>query len=210
MTVRSVYDDIQAQIIANDVPEAHYFRDYEGHYEWIAGQVIQMSPVTEQHNELQLYLVNLLQFYFQLRPIGVFRYDPFVMRMAARQQNRQPDIQIILGENQANLTPAYMNGVADICVEIVSPGSVVTDRGIKFKEYQEVGVHEYWLIDPQRTDAQFYELNKEGVYVPQTLQNDSYQTARLPGLRLHVPTLWHDPLPEPVDRLTMIQKMLDE
>jgi Uma2 family endonuclease len=210
MTVRSVYDDIQAQIVAENVTEDVYFREYEGHYEWIAGKVIKMPPVTDEHSELQLYLVNLLQFYFHFRPIGVLRYDPFVMRMSELKQNRQPDIQMILGDNQENLTSTYMDGAADICVEIVSPGSVVTDRGIKFKEYQQVGVSEYWLIDPQRKEAHFYHLNDDGLYVPQALQNDMYQTERLPGLQLHIPAFWKDPLPDPMERVDTIRKMLDE
>jgi Uma2 family endonuclease len=51
-----------------------------------------------------------------------------------------------------------------LIVEIISPESSGRDRGEKFYEYEMAGVREYWLIDPQREQVEFYELNAEGRY----------------------------------------------
>ena len=40
-----------------------------------------------------------------------------------------------------------MNGAADICIEVISPESVIRDRGEKFEEYERGGVGEYWIFD---------------------------------------------------------------
>jgi Uma2 family endonuclease len=38
------------------------------------------------------------------------------------------------------------------------------DRGDKFVEYEAAGVREYWLIDPDRKQAEFYQLAETGRY----------------------------------------------
>ena len=121
--------------------------------------------------------------------------------------NRQPDIQVILNENTKNLKETYMDGAADICIEVVSLASVSNDRGVKFEEYQLGGVTEYWIIDPLRKEALFYRLDDK-VYKPQPLQDDRYATPQLPQLQLHVPTLWEDELPDMRDILQAVEKML--
>lgn len=90
-----------------------------------------------------------------------------------------------------------MDGPADICVEVVSPGSVGIDYGEKLEEYEAGGVREYWIIDPQRRRGSFNRLNDETLYADVTPKADTvYTTPLLPQLQLHVPTLWQDDLPD--------------
>ena len=46
----------------------------------------------------------------------------------------------------------------DLAVEVVSPESVDRDEDEKFREYAKAGVREYWLINPMRQAADFFEL----------------------------------------------------
>ena len=50
----------------------------------------------------------------------------------------------------------YLDGPADVVVEIISPESRLRDRGEKFAEYEMGGVREYWLIDSERHEADWY------------------------------------------------------
>ena len=110
---------------------------------------------------------------------------------------REPDLFIVLNENLARLTQTYLDGPADICIEISSPGTEDVDRGDKFLEYEKGGVGEYWLFDPRRLEALFYRLNADGLYEPQRPdENGNYRTPLLPNFVLHVPALWQDPLPD--------------
>lgn len=60
--------------------------------------------------------------------------DPFVMRLDAISMRRQPDLQVIFNTNPGTLTNTDMDGPADICIEVVSPGSGSTDYGDKLAE----------------------------------------------------------------------------
>jgi Uma2 family endonuclease len=119
------------------------------------------------------------------------------MRLSARPSGREPDLFVRLNDSASVLRETYLDGPADICVEIVSASTQERDRGEKFIEYEEGRVTEYWIIDPERQDALFYRLNTQGRYQRADLNSRAeYQTPLLPGFRLHVPTLWQEPLPD--------------
>jgi Uma2 family endonuclease len=82
-------------------------------------------------------------------------------------------------------------------VEIVSPDSRGRDRGDKYYEYEQGGVREYWLIDPLRKQADFYQLGEDGLY--RTVSADEagvYRSRVMEGLWIKVDWLWQEPLPE--------------
>jgi Uma2 family endonuclease len=165
-------------------------------YEWHDGELIKLSPVTDTHDDLDSYFGSLFKAYFALKPIGIARHAPFLMRVDSIGLRREPDVQIILNENPGQLTRTGMLGPADICIEIVSPESVERDFVQKLQLYEQAGVKEYWLVDYLRHGAHFYRLNDEGIYILQMLTSDTYETPLLPSFRLHIPTLWSDPLPD--------------
>jgi Uma2 family endonuclease len=207
MAINEYKPIVIGDVIAENVSEAEFFANYEGHFEWVDGKVIKMPPITLLHSLVTDYLRLLLKVYLESRNLGRTLGTPFAMRLSDISRVRQPDIFVILGENQHNLTEYYFDGAADICIEVVSPTTVITDRGVKFEEYQQGGVTEYWIIDPLRKEALFYRLD-EKVYKPQPIQNDVYETPQLPKLQLHVPTLWDDELPDMRDILQAVEKML--
>lgn len=188
------------EIIARGVSFEEYLEKYAGDFcELVEGNVIKMSPIHQDHDELTRYFATLLSAYFEIKPIGQIRQAPFVMKMFPDSPNREPDLQVILNTNPGQLKPTYMDGPADICIEVVSPDSVDRDRGEKFVEYEKGGVGEYWIFDPIHKEALFYRLNAEGVYVPQYADADgNYRTPALPGLVVPVPTLWQEQLPGPI------------
>jgi Uma2 family endonuclease len=199
------------EIVATGVSLEEYMSDYAAdHCEWVEGFVIKMSPSTIGHNNLIKYLSQLFDAYFELKAIGLVILQPFVMRLAEfPNRRREPDLLVVLKTNTNELKSTYMDGPADLCIEIVSEDSVVRDHGDKFNEYEKGGVSEYWIVDPLRKESRFYRLNAEGVYVRQTedAQGD-YRTPMFPGLVLHVPTLWSSPLPGPGAIAKAVQAML--
>ena len=111
-------------------------------------------------------------------------------------RRREPDLMIVLKTNPHELKDTYLDGAADICIEVVSEESIDRDHGEKFREYEVGGVPEYWIIDPLHDEARFYRLNDQGRYERQSEDAaGNYRTPTLPGLALHVPTLWQDELP---------------
>lgn len=61
----------------------------------------------------------------------------------------EPESRCKLGED------GYWYGAPDLVVEVLSPSTAHKDRDKKFKLYQEFGVREYWLADP---DGQYIEV----------------------------------------------------
>jgi Uma2 family endonuclease len=199
------------QIVATGVSA----EDYEAHYaeqrcEWVNGTVIRMTPAKLRHNLLIHYLGDLVGAYFEFRPIGTLVPSPFVMRLDALKARREPDLMVILNSNPHTLTDTYLDGAADICIEVLSDESSVRDRGEKYNEYEQGGVKEYWLFDPDRKESFFYRLNREGVYQLQAVDGQgNYRTPLLPDLALHVPTLWAEKLPGPVAISQYLDKLLN-
>lgn len=166
-------------------------------YEWEQGRLVNLRPFTYTELRLADHFRWLLEAYFSFRKVGRVLGIPFLMRLDATNSMREPDLQVILESSRARLTQHAMIGPADICIEIVSEESTSRDYGRKFVEYEKAGVPEYWIVDPLRRAARFCCRNAEGLY--QLLQLDeagSYESALLPGLKIHVPTLWQEPLPD--------------
>jgi Uma2 family endonuclease len=173
---------------------AQYAHDF---YEWSEGRISPMTPVSDRHDALSRYLSFLLEAYLALRPIGRIKEAPFVLRLDAVKARREPDLMLILHDNPGQFTDTAMIGPADVCIEIVSLESTDRDYGTKFSEYETSGVREYWLIDPIRKQTIFRRLNTEGLYQEQRLDGqDNYSTPLLPDLKVHVPSLWQEPLPD--------------
>jgi Uma2 family endonuclease len=198
------------EIVATGVSAEDYMMNYaETFHEWVEGVVVKMSPVTLHHALLTQYLLQWLNAYFALNPIGRVVGEPFVMRLDTIGRLREPDLQVILNDNPGQLTNTAMIGPADICIEVISPESVARDYGDKFTEYEKAGVREYWIIDPLRQRCDFNRRGETELYtVIMPDETGHYHTPLLPKLALHIPTLWQDPLPDVVNIVQAVQTML--
>ena len=155
-----------------------------------------MSPVNLLHQDLLGFILHLVKRYVEARQLGWVYFAPALMRLATRPSGREPDLMFIATAHADRLRETYVDGPADLVVEIVSPDSHTRDRGEKLVEYEGAGVPEYWVIDPIRHDAGFYRLGDDGRY--RLVQPDAdgfYHSAALSGFRLGVDWLWQRPLP---------------
>jgi Uma2 family endonuclease len=164
--------------------------------EWIDGKVIILTPASNQHQDLAGFLTALLRLFVEAHGLGVVRPAPFQMKTGADLPGREPDILFIAHDHLDRLKNTYVDGPADLVVEIISPDSRARDRGEKFYEYEQGGVGEYWLIDPLRRQAEWYRLGEDGIFRPLPVGDDGiFRSTVLAGLWLHVEWLWQDPLP---------------
>lgn len=197
-------------IVAFDVDDDIYMRDYADYfYEWINGVLIKTSPISLRHDGIAGYLRELLRAYFALKPIGQVLSAPFVMRMDKVKSRREPDLQVILNTNPGTLNDTFMDGPADICIEVVSPSNEGTDYGDKLREYEQGGVTEYWLIDPRREEVRFHRLSDSGIYKLIHPKNDIYASPLLPDFELHIPTLWEEEMPDIMTVVERVKAMLE-
>ncbi len=168
--------------------------------EWVAGEVVLMSPASANHQLVRDFMLILVRLFAEAHQLGVVLSAPFLMRLPTRPSGREPDLLFVAAADADRVRETYLDGPADLVVEIVSPESEDRDRGDKLVEYQDAGIPEYWLIDPVRQDALFYVLGEDGRYRPAVVDADGvYRSAVLPGFRLRIAWLWQRPLPAIAD-----------
>jgi Uma2 family endonuclease len=144
---------------------ADYLVEYDGQRaEWLMGSVEVYMANNIQHQLILLFLAKLLGLYLDTRRRGLLLLAGVPMYLGEDKPARQPDLMVVMNENRGRLRETYLDGPADIAVEIVSPESVQRDYGEKFHEYEAAGVREYWLIDPERRIVDVYSLGEDKRY----------------------------------------------
>ncbi|MDB5292695.1 MAG: hypothetical protein JWL69_3936 [Phycisphaerales bacterium] len=166
------------------------------HVEWVDGKVIAMPPVSNAHQHLKAFLFSLMHVYTDARGLGEVRDDPFQMKTGPDLPGRAPDILFVAKENLGRLKKAHLDGPADLVVEIISPASRSTDRGEKLPEYEAGGVTEFWLLDPERKEAEFYVRGTDGTFHRSLPDNDGvFHSTVIQGLWIKLEWLWQNPRP---------------
>jgi len=162
------------------------------HTEWVKGMVILMSPVSFFHQNIIEFLIAILRPFVEKWQLGLILAAPYQMRL--EESGREPDLMFIRQENLSRITKNYLNGGADLVIEVISPESINRDRGEKFYEYEKAGIPEYWLIDPIRQEPEFYHLDARGRYqLVRPNEDGLYFSKILTGLELPVSWLFEPP-----------------
>ncbi|MEW6212820.1 MAG: Uma2 family endonuclease [Acidobacteriota bacterium] len=170
--------------------------------EWVDGEVVMVSPASMPHQDIGGLLEAVLRMYTEARDLGKVLRAPFMMRMDVISRGREPDLLFISRERLHLLRHTFLDGAADVVIEIVSPESIGRDRGDKFVEYERAGVREYWLIDPDRRSAEFYELGEDTRYHTAAIGADGiYRSKVIAEFHLRVDWLWQTPLPQVIEIL---------
>lgn len=165
------------------------------HAEWVDEEVIVHMPATDLHQLTLGFLQALLLLYVSRLKLGQVFTAPFPMRLRNVPSQREPDLFVVTNANLSHVNRQYLDGPADLVVEIVSDESVRRDRHEKLREYERSGVKEYWVIDPRvgRRRADFYRLDDEGAYdLYATEDEERVETAILPGFWLRPSWLWEE------------------
>lgn len=174
---------------------ADYFRwKFRERVELLRGWIHKMSPAPSPgHQSASLKLALKIGNYFEGKPCKVFT-APFDVRLPDTKKRKrdelvftvvQPDICVIC--DAAKIDDRGCIGAPDLVIEILSPGHTQKEMGIKFDLYEESGVKEYWLVEPQDRVVLVY-LLKEGRYVglkPFTEDNE-ISSSLFPDLKFKV------------------------
>src|SRR5207249_11257195 len=116
------------------------------------GEVNLMSAPSYRHQALVNFLANLLTLFVEAHDSGDVIPGPFQMKLPVRPSGREPDLLFVSKERQDLIRETYLDGAADLVVEIISIESRGRDTLDKRDEYEQSGVREYWLVDPERRE----------------------------------------------------------
>ncbi len=165
--------------------------DSERRYEIIDGYLYMTTAPSYFHQSIILNLYESLGLpakrqglaHVSVAPVGVIMpgCDPV-----------QPDFVIVLVENEGIIRDRRIWGVPDLIVEVLSPGSVDYDEGVKLEAYASAGVPEYAVIDPRERQLRLYSLREPGVYeAAQEFAGDApVRFACLPTIGFRLSTLF--------------------
>lgn len=206
------YPELQDPVIlADGISFEDYLVQFEGqHTEWHFGKIVQKVSNNSRHQMILLFLSTLLSLYLSRQKIGKLLIAGFPMYISPDVPAREPDLMVVLNNKLDWIKSNYLEGSADIAIEIVSPESYNDDRVVKLFDYEKAGVTEYWLIDPIRKEASIYVLNDNGRYEHHAKDAERrLQSTVLKQFVLNPELIWQDNLPEGVEIIPLVQAMFD-
>jgi Uma2 family endonuclease len=130
-------------------------------YELFNGELIEMPPESGINVEIATFL--LIQFALLLDYRRV-RGHGLELEVRGEPRNRYPDLTIIREEHIQQLAKRNTIRLSMLppllVIEVVSPGELQRDRDFIAKrgQYQDCGIPEYWIIDPETKTILVLEL----------------------------------------------------
>lgn len=74
----------------------------------------------------------------------------------------QPDLMFITQERRGIIGERKIEGAPDLIMEIPSPSTAYLDLTKKKRLYEQHGVKEYWIIDPDQRTVEIFENTDSG------------------------------------------------
>lgn len=118
--------------------------------EFVDGFLEFLPMPDEIHQDVNMWLMDVVRAFLRARRRGVAKQPPFKIRLSDKLV-REPDVCMLLDENDPRRGRDHWNG-ADIVFEVVSEDQNSRDRDYieKRAEYEASDIREYWIVDPQR------------------------------------------------------------
>ena len=126
----------------------------------IDGEIFMHSPVSIRHARLLNFLDRLLGAYVDRHRLGELFREEVAVRLSSRNVF-QPDLAFYGAARQSLVRANHVEGAPDLAVEVLSPRTADRDIGPKFAEYEQHGVIEYWILDPETLAHRFYRRDGE-------------------------------------------------
>ncbi|MHB8628040.1 MAG: Uma2 family endonuclease [Aggregatilineales bacterium] len=208
MVDRTIAQDSEAADRKISFEEYLHWPD-ERRVELVDGRIEYLMPPSIQHQDILFFLNVMFAAFLAKRPLGKVIQAPFAMKIGSKAHGREPDLLFVSAAHTDRLKENYLDGPADLVIEIISPESVERDTVDKFAEYQAGGVTEYVLIDLDKREVRLNRLGDDRKY--HLVPPESGRTLRfevIPGFRLPIAVLWQSPLPDPIQAVELVEAML--
>mgnify|MGYP001575004723 CR=1 FL=1 len=135
-------------------------------YEVIHGELFVTPAPTYDHETIAARLHRILEPYVERNGLGlIFRPKAVIQRSDSQVE---PDLQVC--QPQANRKATWRTApVPSLVVEILSPSTKRRDREHKRRFYMELGVTEYWIVDPEQETVAVIKADRPDVTSGETI-----------------------------------------
>lgn len=130
------------------------------HADLIDGEKFMHSPVSLRHARLLNFLDRLMGLYIEAHDLGVLYRECVAVRLGSR-NTFLPDLCFLTNEQSQRAGEAIIPFAPTLVVEVLSSATADRDIGPKFSAYEEHGVLEYWVLDPDTQAHRFYARDGE-------------------------------------------------
>jgi len=160
-------------------------------YHTYGGQITEGAPVMQAaparvHQEISGEVFRQLANFLKDKSCKVYA-APFAVRLNADDSDDtvlEPDITVVC--DKSKLDEKGCKGAPDVVVEILSPSTGRKDRMIKFQKYQQAGVREYWIVDPDTKTVQVCILEGGRYFTSVHADTDTAPVTVLPGCTINL------------------------
>ncbi len=197
-TITIPHDATDARTVSHVVLPNRTYDDFTALPEGTLAQLIDgdiiVSPAPNVKHQLVISrLSTLFANFVDERRLGVVFGSPLDVRLTL---NRvfQPDIVFVARERLAILGEQEVEGAPDLVVEVLSLSTGTYDLTKKRSAYEEAGVREYWIVDPDGESVEVLEL-EEGTYQSSARVQDGgpIGSTLLPGFEIDSAALFATP-----------------
>ncbi len=127
--------------------------------EFADGCIEELREPTDSHQSVLLMLFRLFDERVRTEN-GIALVAPLRLRIREG-RFRQPDLMVLMDAADARRQDRYWLG-ADIVVEVVSPDDPGRDYEQKRKDYADLRIPEYWIVDPQASRITVLTFDRDG------------------------------------------------
>ena len=161
--------------------------------ELLKGKILEMSAPSPIHQEISGNLQGALFVFLKNSRCKLYT-APFDVRFPQKGESQvytvvQPDLCVVCDLEKIDSKGCV--GAPDLVVEILSPGNSKKEMKSKFALYQEEGVREYWIVDPERELVFVYVADNKKFKPTIPIADDYVYSTIFPDFKIHTSDLFH-------------------
>ena len=174
------YDELVAELPETNLP-----------CELWDGEVIMPPAPSFDHQEIVLRYYRRLYAWVSESKLGKVVTGPIDMVLSPHRAF-QPDVAFI-AQDRLGIIRKAIHGPVDLAVEVISLGNRSRDRIEKRDLYEQYGIKEYWIVDPEAQTVEVLSLENGRYRLLARCTGDQIAESRLlPGFHLTANSLFFD------------------